>query len=153
MNAVFINTNKNNEIKYLCNICLNELDEKGIGLKCNPTKHTFCYECILDWYSEVKNKKYSGNYTILCMCPICRQDGGKLPLLNENEEPIKGIHYIKKVVIPKDKCGAKLVSKNATCKNNAKKECNGLCALHFKIQQKELNKNNDANIDPNIIVL
>jgi len=146
MNALFINKNKKDELKYSCNICLNELDENGIGLKCNPTKHTFCYECIFDWYKEVKYQKYSGNYTIICMCPICRKDGGKLLLLNENDEYVKGIHYIKKIVIPKDKCVAKLVSKDATCKNNAKKECNGLCALHFKIQQKQLNADNDTKV-------
>lgn len=140
MNAVFIHDINKEENKYLCNICSTELDNNGIGLKCNPTKHTFCYECILDWYSEIKFKKYTGNYTITCMCPVCRNEGGKLPVV-EGYDFVKGIHYIKKVIIKKEKpivqkCGAKLLSKNDTCKRNGRNDCNGMCMIHFKINQK-----------------
>jgi hypothetical protein len=71
---------KEDESNYICNICTDEIDnDKIIGLKCN-SKHIYCYECINDWYKELTNKNNYGNYSLKTMCPICRKNGGKLPL-------------------------------------------------------------------------
>lgn len=140
-NAIFI---KNNSIKYLCNICSEEIDEdKIIGLKCNPDKHIFCYDCIIDWYKQLKfNKKYNNNYNTVNMCPICRGNGGLIPIYG-TDEPIKNIHFIPKIHNT-IKCGIKLLTKNSYCTNTGKSEYNNLCGLHAHLY-KPTAINNDNN--------
>ena len=139
--AIFI-LNKN--IKYFCNICSEEIeDNKIIGLKCDPEKHIFCYDCILDWYKQLRLKKNNNsNYNILNMCPICRNNGGLLPLYN-NSDFIKGIHILnKKKLNTFPKCGIKLLSKNSFCTFIGKPIYNNLCGLHAHLNNKLLEKNN-----------
>lgn len=133
-NAKFIKDSIN--IKHKCNICSDEIEPtKVIGLSCNPYKHIFCYDCIYDWYKELKKKKYGGNYNILNMCPICRKNGGLLPLI-ASKTFIKGLHYIsdsKKSEIDIDDnkiCGYKLCSKNGFCQAKGNKLYAGLCGKH-----------------------
>lgn len=133
-NAKFIKNTLN--IKHKCNICSDEIEpNKVIGLSCNPSKHIFCYDCIYDWYKELKKKKYGGNYNMLNMCPICRKNGGLLPLI-EKKIFIKGLHYIsdsKKSEIDIDDnkiCGYKLCSKNGFCQAKGNKLYAGLCGKH-----------------------
>jgi hypothetical protein len=57
-------------------------------LLCN---HIYCYECIKDWYITI-NKSISNNYSHKHQCPYCRQNGGFLPLYN-NDTPIYNIHF------------------------------------------------------------
>ena len=65
-----------------CPICLDPLPEKDCTLlKCD---HTFHYACILDWYLSDKCRR---------VCPICRKDGGVLPL-PKGEEIIPEIHEV-----------------------------------------------------------
>jgi hypothetical protein len=149
LNAKFIKNTLN--VKYQCNICSDEIEtNKVIGLACNPYKHIFCYDCIYDWYKELKKKKYGGNYTMLNMCPICRKNGGLLPLVN-NTPFIKGLHYIsdsKKSEFDIDDnkiCGYKLCSKNGFCQSKGNKLFMGLCGKHKSkktipnIEQLEIN--------------
>ena len=97
MPAKFIDNNNNSNI---CNICSdNIIGNNAIGLKCNPTKHIFCYECIYDWYKELKKNKYTNNYSIKNMCPICRKNGGLLPVHSKfktiiNIRIINTIYYL-----------------------------------------------------------
>jgi len=141
-NAKFIIQDENSENKHICNICSDEIElNKIIGLSCNPNKHIFCYDCIKDWYNEIKTKKhhvYHSNYTIITMCPICRENGGLLPLSTDTTY-IKGIHIVnynnkaKKIVIEKNNstvCGAKLCTKNGFCTTIGKAEYGGLCGRH-----------------------
>ena len=141
MSAEYI---KNDENKlYTCNICSENIkNDNIIGLKCNPTKHIFCYECILDWYKELNRNKNINNYNIKNMCPICRKNGGLLPI-NNNYKIIKNIHNMKEInlnvsnlpnvlkninslIINPDKllheCGVKFKTKNGYCKFKGK-EC------------------------------
>jgi hypothetical protein len=131
--AIFIKTNK---VKYICNICSEEIeDDKVIGLKCNPDKHIFCYDCIIEWYKELKvSKKNSNmNYDIFNMCPICRDNGGLLPVY-KNDKVIKGIHIPNYHLLNKNnlnnKCGMKLLTKNKYCSFIGKPEFNNLCGKH-----------------------
>ena len=141
-NTIFINI-ENNENNYICNICNENIEnDKIIGLKCNPTKHIFCYDCIFDWYKELKFKKnltHQGNYENNT-CPICREYCGLLPR-HPNYSFIPGIHQkssIKKVkvVIPQKQpkenclCNAKLLSKDGFCKSTGKSEFGGFCGRH-----------------------
>jgi hypothetical protein len=141
MSAKFI---KNDDNTFLCNICAEKIEtNNAIGLKCSPKKHIFCYECILDWYKELNKNKNTNNYTIRNMCPICRKNGGLLPIHN-NFKVIKGIHDIKKDVEPineinklninPDKlsthCGAKLKTKDGYCMSIGKKQYGGFCGKH-----------------------
>ena len=79
----------------ICNICIDDVPlDKVVTLKCNSV-HTFCYKCIFDWYKQPNHKKYStgqkkGSPRV---CPICRKDGGPLPL-PEGESEMNGIHNI-----------------------------------------------------------
>ena len=95
-NAIVLTFDENKS--YICNICSDKITENIIALKCEPTKHIFCYDCILEWYSVLKKKKsaytYSNNYSIITMCPVCRNDGGLLPCCYG--EKFKGIHIIDK---------------------------------------------------------
>lgn len=70
------------------------------------------------------------------MCPICRKNGGFLPI-NGLISPIKGIHatiYPKKKVnnINIQKCGVKLKTKDGFCKVIGKSIYGGLCGIHCK---------------------
>lgn len=154
MSAIYIK-NVNNEC--LCNICSEKLEiGNSVGLKCDTIKHIFCYECILDWYKE--SNKNKNIHTVKNMCPICRKNGGFLPV-HKNFNLIKGIHSYKEPVVkehivktPIDKpkstkstklniidinpnklpheCGAKLKTKNEYCKCNAKSIFGGFCGRH-----------------------
>lgn len=52
-------TQNKSETKSQCNICL-ETQKQPKKLKCN---HTFCWECIKEWYEHGENKD----------CPLCRE--------------------------------------------------------------------------------
>ena len=130
------------EKEYICNICNDNISENIIGLKCNPHKHIFCHDCILDWFKEIKNKKHTGNYPTNNMCPVCRKNGGFLPCL-ENAIPIKGIHAeyvdpLKKIQItqkPEIKiCGASYTKLKETiiCQCAGKPQYGGFCGRHKK---------------------
>ena len=43
-----------------CPLCEIDLNENNIiRLTCNPDKHYFCNECIIDWFSTInKNKNH-----------------------------------------------------------------------------------------------
>ncbi len=149
MCALFIKCKNNNQ--YICNICTEDIDkDKIIGLKCNPKKHIFCYDCIFDWFKILKNKKNNfGNYSISNMCPICRKSGGLLPIC-DGYDIIKNIHNIeanklkkasdnnsKNLINPnklEHECGFKLLTGNGYCKLLGKYE--GLCGKH--ISKKDL---------------
>ena len=66
--------------KFECSVCYDIIEGQGIRLKCG---HTYHYECILLSYQMKTDKKRE--------CPYCREDGGYLPLL-DNQKPIKDIH-------------------------------------------------------------
>lgn len=136
MSAKLINATDN--VNYVCNICTDIIiDNKIIGLSCNPEKHIFCYDCILDWYLQLNKKKKCGNYPISNMCPICRNHGGLLPIL-ENYTPIKNIHNLKDKKFKKEKiinpnklpheCGVKLKTKEGYCILPGKYD--GFCGKH-----------------------
>ena len=142
MCAKFIKCDENNN-EYKCNICSDNIEkDKIIGLKCNPQKHIFCYDCIFDWYKVLKKKHGSAYYSTLNMCPICRKNGGLLPTC-EGYDVIKNIHDLKVVkskVIPinpkklQHECGFKLLNGNGYCKLVGRYE--GLCGKH--ISKKDL---------------
>ena len=67
--------------KYECPVCYDEITEKAIRLKCG---HTYHYDCIFLSY-QMKTDRYRE-------CPYCREDGGYLPFVVENQKPIKHIH-------------------------------------------------------------
>jgi hypothetical protein len=170
MSAIYIK-NVNNEC--LCNICSEKLEiGNSIGLKCD-TKHIFCYECILDWYKE--SNKNKNIHTVRNMCPICRKNGGFLPV-HKNFDLIKGIHSFKDQVVkehivkpsidkPKSnksniidinpnklphECGAKLKTKNGYCECNAKSIFGGFCGRHANYstaQQPHVNNNPPTDIN------
>ncbi len=81
--------NNQQEICYICcdTLTLNsqEKDEVVIKTKCN---HFYHYECLL---TSIKNKPsyYSNNRQ---ECPYCRSSIGWLPLLTENQIPVKYAH-------------------------------------------------------------
>ena len=55
----------------LCSICLNAIKDP-IRLNCN---HTFCHQCIYNWYCECNSKKDTDNVIIEYNnpCPKCRK--------------------------------------------------------------------------------
>ena len=149
MCAKFIKCYENNN-EYKCNICSDNIEkDRIIGLKCNPQKHIFCYDCIFDWYKVLKKKHGSANYSTLNMCPMCRKNGGLLPTC-DGYDIIKNIHDLKsvktKVVSVNDsnnllnpnklehECGFKLLNGNGYCKLVGRYE--GLCGKH--ISKKDL---------------
>lgn len=141
--AKFIQNNSN--LKYICNICSDEITpNKIIGLGCDPSKHIFCYDCIYDWYNQLKNQKYRNNYTILNMCPICRKNGGLLPF-DENKKFVKGLHYITNIensqidTYENKICGYKLCSKNGFCKAKSNNLYGKLCGKHHKNKEIHIN--------------
>jgi hypothetical protein len=121
-------------IKYTCNICTDEIYiNKIISLKCNPTKHIFCYDCIFDWYNQLKNHPNISNYMMHRMCPICRNDGGYLPLIGNNY--IRGIHS-SKVKVTKDKSCCHKLDGDILCTNKGYAKYAGFCNSH-KIQSNQ----------------
>ncbi len=81
-----------------CNICTEDIkSEELVTLICNPN-HTFCYTCIFDWYNIIKHNTETSVFGSTnsdnkqCTCPICKKDGGVLPLLPPHTENIIGIH-------------------------------------------------------------
>ena len=163
--AKFITQCENSENKHTCNICCEKIDsEKIIGLACNPDKHIFCYECITDWYNEIKKKKnhvYHSNYTIITMCPICRENGGLLPLANDTVY-IKGIHIVNYSNKTNKKsssisstviCGVKLCTKNGFCSAIGKVEYGGVCGRHKNSKKPENpTENINQNTDPILVI-
>ena len=149
MCAKFIKCENNNE--YKCNICSDNIEEdKIIGLKCNPQKHIFCYDCIFDWFKVLKKKHGSAYYSTLNMCPICRKNGGLLPTC-DGYDVIKNIHDLKVVkskVVPinpnklEHECGFKLLNGNGYCKLVGRYE--GLCGKH--ISKKDLLPKENSSI-------
>ena len=120
---------------FFCNICSEEINKDNmVRLKCDPDKHYFCYSCILDWFKEVKKLRYTNHY-IANMCPICRKNGGFLPI-NDDVIPIKGIHLIKTVSknnkTTSQICGVKLKTKDGYCQCIGKSAYGGLCGIHNK---------------------
>ncbi len=97
-----------NEIKK-CNICMEEIipyKNNLITLICDP-KHYFCKTCITDWFIHLKKNKYKLMYNPENefkerMCPICRRDGGLLPLFSQNDY-IPSIHQKKLYREPRKK--------------------------------------------------
>ena len=158
MCAKFIKYDENNK-EYKCNICSDNIDEdKIIGLKCNPQKHIFCYDCIFDWFKVLKKKHGSAYYSTLNMCPICRKNGGLLPTC-EGYDVIKNIHDLKmvktKVVSVNDsknlllnpnklehECGFKLLNGNGYCISVGRYE--GLCGKH--ISKKDLLPKDNSSV-------
>jgi hypothetical protein len=79
----------------VCGICMSPVEGEIVRLKCNDL-HFFCNDCIIDWYKELKRTKYKNMYQKenefrVRMCPICREDGGLLPLFKK-EDYIASIH-------------------------------------------------------------
>jgi len=141
-NAKFIKVIDN--IKYNCNICTEEIpDDKVVSLGCNPLKHIFCYDCIFDWYNQLKIKPNISNYGMIRMCPICRENGGYLPLYGNKY--VRGIHGTKcnQIIIDHKKCGYTLKN-NSTCNNNGYNKYEGLCKLHKTIKDEHEKKMNDT---------
>jgi hypothetical protein len=129
---------KDGEEKHICNICSDTIeDNKIIGLKCNPSKHIFCYECIRDWYKELKKKKSPNNYKMITMCPICMKNGGLLPQCSFDKS-IKDIHLgyieptIENIKLSYKCCNAKLKSKDGYCKARGQEKYGWLCGTHVK---------------------
>jgi hypothetical protein len=143
MTAKFLN--KTLEDNLLCNICNEELKiNESICLICNPTKHVFCYDCIYNWYKELnlKSNHYHNNYSIKTMCPICRKNGGLLPVF-KNYKLIKNVHFKKKV--PIIICGSKLKLKDGYCSFIGKSCYGGLCGKHYNHNNTIINTINNDN--------
>ena len=159
-----------NDNSCLCNICSDPIStDNAVALKCNPTKHIFCYECILDWYKELNKNKNTNNYNIKNMCPICRKNGGLLPV-HKKFKVIKGIHDIKEnenpinnevikiniVEINPDKksneCGAKLKTKDKYCQYIGKSIYGGFCGIHAKCN-KSTNQISEQSSNENTLIV
>lgn len=89
----------------ICGICMSPVEGEIVRLKCNNL-HFFCNDCIIDWYKELKKTMYKNMYKKenefrVRMCPICREDGGLLPLFKK-EDYIASIHE-KKIYKNKEK--------------------------------------------------
>ena len=117
---------KDSSKEYKCNICDDTiLNDTIIGLHCDPDKHIFCYQCILDWYTVLKKNTHYANYQMVTMCPICKQNGGKLPIII---------------------CGASLKSnpsKKCSAKGNDK--YGGKCHIHKNIDNPVLISTDSVN--------
>ncbi len=148
----------NGDTKYICNICTEEIEnDKIIGLKCNPLKHVFCYDCIFDWYKQLASKKYkyTGNYNMQNMCPICRKGGGLLPI--SHDKKIKGIHCMVQTPAQSIKiCGCKINNETGYCNAIGNDKYGGYCGKHKKMAlvDKKSTETTEAteNIDNSYIV-
>ena len=166
MNEAKFITHKENENKYLCNICSDEIeDDKIIALKCNRKKHIYCYDCIYDWYLQTHK---SSHYTTKNICPICRKNGGLLPIYGDMK-PMKKIHIINNVnninninntinnnIKPiinmnpcklSHECGFKFVCKPGYCLIKGKEIYGGFCGTHFKNVPQSYFKSKVSNDD------
>jgi hypothetical protein len=103
------------------------------------------------------------NYTIKNMCPICRKNGGLLPV-NSKFKTIVGIHDTvtnKLPVIDNTKkieildinpnklpfqCGVKLKTKDGYCVAFGKKIYGGFCGKHCKNQKTNIVEDNSQNV-------
>jgi hypothetical protein len=131
IHAKFISNNDNNDT-YKCNICSDIIEnDKIIALGCDPSKHIFCYDCIFDWYKELKINKKSEYNCISTMCPICRKNGGLLPMHN-NYSFMQGIHIYNNLNNLTGICGAKFSTKTGYCKKIGKPCYGGFCVTHIK---------------------
>lgn len=75
-----------------CKICLEVIKkDRLVTLKCNEN-HTYCYDCIFDWFNSIKNNNNNIYDTKPFTCPYCKQDGGFLPLLPPHTQKIYNIH-------------------------------------------------------------
>ena len=136
---------KDSSKEYKCNICDDTiLNDTIIGLHCDPYKHIFCYQCILDWYTVLKKKTHYANYQMVTMCPICKQNGGKIPICND-VTPIKGIHTMKPIK-PFIICGASLKSNpSKKCSARGNDKYGGKCHYHKNIDNPVLISTDSVN--------
>jgi hypothetical protein len=119
--------------RFICPICSDEDDSYVTELKCG---HKFCRKCIIRWYLKLNNLVYSSsNYANCRECPVCRQNGGYLKLLD-------GEKYIKDIYEPPSKldekklarCGAPIKTKpGKLCTNTGHTFYGGYCGKHKKI--------------------
>ena len=137
-----------------CQICTEKLEDgKIIVLKCDD-KHFFCYNCIHDWYCSIFKNNFS-NYSIRTQCPICRKNGGKLPLI-EGYSFKNYIHYTKKYLAHQKDfyCCAILKSSDKKCNNKKKNGCGDYCGLHKNyINTQAENQPNSESKNPEILVV
>ncbi len=126
-----------------CPLCDIELNETNIiKLSCNPDKHYFCNNCIIEWFTTVnKNNNHLVQYKKR-ECPICRESTKFIPLL-DGQKYIRHIHspltLKKNIDLPENEkvkvecsefCNHLLKNKNAHCKNKGKEEYGGFCGIH-----------------------
>ena len=121
-----------------CPLCEIDLNENNIiRLTCNPDKHYFCNECIIDWFTTIhKNKNHLVQYNKR-ECPVCREPTKFIPLL-EGQVYIRNIHsplHLKKNINLEDHqinefCNHLLKNKNSHCKNKGRTEYGGFCGIH-----------------------
>ncbi len=140
-------------MEEICNICMSPVEGEIVRLQCNDT-HYFCNDCIVDWYKELKSKKYKYMYKKdyefrVRMCPICREDGGLLPLFKQ-EEYIPSIHHknlykkkkVKKgkkkedVEVKKRLCGFE-IGNGRSCSRLANEKYDWRCFQHGKKEEKK----------------
>jgi hypothetical protein len=78
------------------------------------------------------------------MCPICRKNGGLLPLI-DGIQSINGIHTCKNNLICTTikLCGAKLKSKDGTCKSYGNSLNGGFCGKHKHLVNQAIVENSD----------
>ena len=136
-----LNKDENFNDEKLCLICYDKYDENHtkkdkmlpVKLKCG---HVFHYECI---YMTYKSKQTNSK---LRQCPLCRKDGGFLPLI-PGQGPQKYIHleYAKlknnetiNIELIPGKCKYILkTGKNAGCQCKfGIKTDEGYCNMHYK---------------------
>jgi hypothetical protein len=126
-----------------CPLCEIDLNENNIiRLSCNPDKHYFCNDCIIDWFTTIhKNKNHLIQYKKR-ECPVCREPT-KFIALVETQVYIKNIHsplnLKKNINLNEDEitkiecnefCNHLLKSKNSHCKNKGRTEYGGFCGIH-----------------------
>lgn len=133
------------EGKLECNICREGIERRLVRLKCNPQLHYFCEECITDWYKQLKKDKYKYEYQKenefkVRMCPICRLDGGLLPLFHLDSY-IPSIHEKK---LYKEFVACKFEKKGGVrCKRRGCDEYDDFCLQHFEMDKKKKLKNEE----------
>ena len=129
----------------ICNICMSPIEGELVRLKCNDT-HFFCNSCIMDWYIELKGMKYKKMYDSvneyrMRMCPICRKDGGLLPLFRLDDY-VPSVHEkklykkkkkIEKNVVEKKMCNHELL-KGKRCMRTGSEKYGWKCFQHQKVE-------------------
>jgi len=107
-----------------CSICGENLEnEYTITLKC---KHIYHYQCI---FLSFKN-------TYENSCPLCRQIGNKLPLINGIKKIYPFIHDIKEDEIYDNKPCNAILKRGKNKGNECKKNCKlgyDKCKAHLKM--------------------